>query len=48
LSISCRNGSRAAALTTLDPVIDEAIGESSNLRYRSPVLQAAIDGLLLR
>ena len=29
----------------LDPVIDEAIGESSELRYRSPVLQAAVDGL---
>ena len=29
----------------LDPVIDEAIGESSELRYRSPVLQRAVDGL---
>ena len=29
----------------LDPVIDEAIGESSELRYRSPVLQAAVGGL---
>ena len=29
----------------LDPVIDEAIGESSDLRYRFPVLQAAVDGL---
>ena len=29
----------------LDPVIDEAIGESSRLRYHSPVLQAAVDGL---
>jgi uncharacterized membrane protein YccC len=29
----------------LDPVIDEAIGESSQLRYRSPVLQTAVDGL---
>jgi uncharacterized membrane protein YccC len=29
----------------LDPVIDEAIGESSDLRYRSPVLRAAVDGL---
>jgi uncharacterized membrane protein YccC len=29
----------------LDPVIDEAIGESSRLRYHSPVLQAAIEGL---
>jgi uncharacterized membrane protein YccC len=30
----------------LDPAIDEAIGESSRLRYHSPVLQAAVDGLL--
>jgi hypothetical protein len=29
----------------LDPVIDEAIGESPRLRYHSPVLQAAVDGL---
>jgi uncharacterized membrane protein YccC len=29
----------------LDPVIDEAIGESSQLRYYSPVLQRAVDGL---
>jgi uncharacterized membrane protein YccC len=29
----------------LDPMIDQAIGESSMLRYRSPVLRAAIDGL---
>jgi uncharacterized membrane protein YccC len=29
----------------LDPVIDEAIGESPQLRYHSPVLQAAVDGL---
>jgi len=29
----------------LDPVIDEAIGESSWLRYRSPLLQEAADGL---
>ena len=29
----------------LDPVIDEAIGESSQLRYHSPVLQMAVDGL---
>ncbi|MGC2201364.1 MAG: FUSC family protein [Stellaceae bacterium] len=32
-------------VTALDPVIDEAIGESSQLRYRSPVLQRAVDGL---
>src|SRR5271167_1183890 len=30
----------------LDPVIDEALGESSQLRYHSPVLQTAVDGLL--
>jgi uncharacterized membrane protein YccC len=29
----------------LDPVIDEAVGESSQLRYHSPVLQNALDGL---
>ena len=30
----------------LDPVIDEALGESSQLRYHSPILQNAVDGLL--
>jgi uncharacterized membrane protein YccC len=30
----------------LDPVIDEAFGESSQLRYHSPILQTAVDGLL--
>jgi len=29
----------------LDPVIDEAFGESSQLRYHSPVLQTAVYGL---
>jgi uncharacterized membrane protein YccC len=29
----------------LDPVIDEALGESSQLRYHSPVLQNAVAGL---
>jgi uncharacterized membrane protein YccC len=29
----------------LDPVIDEAIGESPRLRSHSPILQAAVDGL---
>jgi uncharacterized membrane protein YccC len=29
----------------LDPIIDEAFGESSQLRYHSPVLQTAVDGL---
>jgi uncharacterized membrane protein YccC len=31
----------------VDPVIDEALGESSQLRYHSPVLQNAVDGLLV-
>jgi uncharacterized membrane protein YccC len=31
----------------LDPVIDEAFGESSQLRYHSPVLQEALDGLVV-
>src|ERR1700729_4465466 len=30
----------------LDPVIDAAIGEASDLRYRSPVLQRAVSGLV--
>ena len=30
----------------LDPVIDEALGESSELRYHSPLLQNALDGLV--
>jgi uncharacterized membrane protein YccC len=30
----------------LDPVIDEAKGESAQIRYHSPVLQRALDGLL--
>jgi len=29
----------------LDPIIDQAFGESSELRYHSPVLQRAVDGL---
>ena len=28
----------------LDPVIDETIGESSQIRYHSPILQQAVDG----
>jgi uncharacterized membrane protein YccC len=32
-------------ITALDPLIDEALGESSQLRYHSPVLQKAVDGL---
>jgi uncharacterized membrane protein YccC len=31
----------------LDPVVDQAIGESSELRYHSPVLQTTIHGLFL-
>jgi uncharacterized membrane protein YccC len=30
----------------LDPVIDEALGESAQLRYHSPILQRAVHGLL--
>ncbi|HEY3911200.1 MAG TPA: FUSC family protein [Stellaceae bacterium] len=30
----------------LDPAVDEALGESSELRYHSPVLQNALDGLV--
>jgi uncharacterized membrane protein YccC len=33
-------------VVALDPVIDEAFGESSQLRYHSPILQQAVDGLL--
>ena len=33
-------------LIALDPIIDEAVGESTQLRYHSPVLQIALDGLL--
>jgi uncharacterized membrane protein YccC len=32
-------------VAALDPVIDEALGESSDLRPHSPVLQAAVGGL---
>jgi len=35
----------ARRVSELDPVIDEAIGESSQLRYHSAVLQRAVDGL---
>ena len=30
----------------LDPVVDEAFGKSAQLRYHSPVLQTAVEGLL--
>jgi uncharacterized membrane protein YccC len=33
-------------IIALDPTIDAAIGEASDLRYRSPVLQRAVDGLV--
>ncbi len=33
-------------VTALDPVIDETIGESSQIRHQSPILQQAVDGLL--
>jgi uncharacterized membrane protein YccC len=32
-------------VSALDPVIDEAVGETPGLRYRAPVLQAAMGGL---
>jgi uncharacterized membrane protein YccC len=35
----------AAKVIALDPVVDQAIGESSELNYQSPVLQRAIHGL---
>ncbi|MBV8458064.1 MAG: FUSC family protein, partial [Acetobacteraceae bacterium] len=31
-------------VAALDPVIDETLGESSRIRYHSPVLQKALDG----
>jgi uncharacterized membrane protein YccC len=33
-------------VVALDPTIDAAIGEASDLRYRSPVLQRAVSGLV--
>jgi hypothetical protein len=33
-------------VSELDPVIDEALGESSDLRPHSPTLQAAVEGLV--
>jgi len=33
-------------VVALDPVIDESFGESASLRYHSPLMQAALDGLL--
>jgi uncharacterized membrane protein YccC len=34
-------------VVALDPVIDETLGESSQIRYHSPVLQRAVDGLFM-
>jgi uncharacterized membrane protein YccC len=31
-------------IIALDPIIDESLGESSRLRYHSPVLQGVVDG----
>jgi uncharacterized membrane protein YccC len=33
-------------IIALDPVIDETLGESTQIRYHSPVLQRAVDGLV--
>jgi len=32
-------------VVALDPIIDQTLGESSQIRYYSPVLQGAVDGL---
>ena len=32
-------------VVALEPVIDQMLGESSQIRYHSPVLQSAVDGL---
>ena len=42
---SRRGANLFGRVIALDPVIDEALGESSQLRYHSPVLQRAVDGL---
>lgn len=33
------------SVVALDPVIDQTLGESAEIRYYSPVLQSAVDGL---
>ncbi len=33
-------------MIALDPLIDQTLGESSQIRYHSPVLQRAVDGLI--
>ena len=40
-----RELTKSGRVIALEPIIDEAFGESSQLRYHSPVLQAAVDGL---
>src|SRR5262249_33372883 len=35
----------ARRVIALDPAVDQALGESSLLRYHSPILQAAVHGL---
>jgi uncharacterized membrane protein YccC len=37
----------ARRVIALDPTIDQAIGESSQLRYHSPILQRAVHGLFM-
>jgi uncharacterized membrane protein YccC len=34
-------------VAALDPLIDQTIGESSQIRYHTPVLQRAVDGLFI-
>ena len=34
-------------VVALDPVIDQTLGESAQIRYHSPVLQNAVDGLFI-
>jgi uncharacterized membrane protein YccC len=35
----------ARRVVALDPVIDQTLGESAQIRYHSPMLQSAVDGL---
>jgi uncharacterized membrane protein YccC len=35
----------ARRVNSLDPVVDQTLGESAQIRYHSPVLQNAVDGL---
>ena len=34
-------------VVALDPIIDQTLGESSQIRYHSPILQSAVDGLIM-